>query len=106
MPSISGKSGTTMSIFEITPQFVEKLRYIHRNPVKQGLCERPEDGDWSSFRHYAAGAEGRGGIESGWTGRKREGAAGRTCSERELAPSRNKHGFECEPSPPNTAKPG
>jgi hypothetical protein len=25
------------------PQFVEKLRYIHRNPVKAGLCERPED---------------------------------------------------------------
>ena len=24
-------------------QFVEKLRYIHRNPVKRGLCERPED---------------------------------------------------------------
>jgi REP element-mobilizing transposase RayT len=24
------------------PQFVEKLRYIHRNPVKQGLCDRPE----------------------------------------------------------------
>jgi len=25
------------------PQIVEKLRYIHRNPVKAGLCERPED---------------------------------------------------------------
>jgi len=24
-------------------QFVEKLRYIHRNPVKAGLCQRPED---------------------------------------------------------------
>jgi REP element-mobilizing transposase RayT len=24
-------------------QFVEKLHYIHCNPVKQGLCERPED---------------------------------------------------------------
>jgi len=24
-------------------QFVEKLRYIHRNPVKRGLCEGPED---------------------------------------------------------------
>src|SRR5260370_20035130 len=33
------------------PQFVEKLRYIHRNPVKAGLCERPEDWEWSSFRH-------------------------------------------------------
>ncbi|MGA8270236.1 MAG: hypothetical protein WB919_01680, partial [Candidatus Sulfotelmatobacter sp.] len=33
------------------PQFVEKLRYIHRTPVKAGLCERPEDWEWSSFRH-------------------------------------------------------
>jgi putative transposase len=24
-------------------QFVEKLSYIHRNPVKRKLCERPED---------------------------------------------------------------
>jgi putative transposase len=31
------------------PQFVEKLRYIHRNPVKAGLCERPEDWEWSKF---------------------------------------------------------
>ena len=57
-------------------QFVEKLRYVHRNPVKQGLCERPEDWQWSSFRHYATGAEGRVEIESEWTARKRERAAG------------------------------
>jgi hypothetical protein len=30
-------------------KFVEKLRYIHRNPVKNGLCQRPEDWKWSSF---------------------------------------------------------
>jgi putative transposase len=40
-------------------QFVEKLRYIHRNPVKAGLCARPEDWPWSNFRHYATGIEGR-----------------------------------------------
>ncbi|MGA8274305.1 MAG: hypothetical protein WB919_22300, partial [Candidatus Sulfotelmatobacter sp.] len=45
-------------------QFVGKLRYIHRNPVKAGLCERPEDWQWSSFLHYATGAEGRVEIES------------------------------------------
>src|SRR6266699_706617 len=61
------------------PQFVEKLRYIHRNPVKRGLCERPEDWEWSSFRHYAAGCEGRVEIEWEWTARKRERAAGRLC---------------------------
>jgi len=59
------------------PQFVEKLRYIHRNPVKQGLCDRPEDWQWSRFRHYAPGAEGRVEIESEWTARKRERAAAR-----------------------------
>jgi putative transposase len=66
------------------PQFVEKLRYIHRNPVKCGLCERPEDWEWSSFRHYASGCEGRVEIESEWTARKRERAAGRLCPAEEL----------------------
>ncbi len=58
-------------------QFLEKLRYIHRNPVKRGLCEKPEEWEWSSFRHYATGAEGRVKIESEWTARARERAAGR-----------------------------
>jgi putative transposase len=66
------------------PQFVEKLRYIHRNPVKAGLCERPEDWAWSSFRHYATGFEGRVEIESEWTARKRERPAGRLCPAVEL----------------------
>jgi putative transposase len=62
-------------------QFVEKLRYIHRNPVQRELCERPEDWEWSSFRHYASGYEGRVEIESEWTARKRERAAGRLSPE-------------------------
>jgi putative transposase len=66
------------------PQFVEKLRYIHRNPVTRNLCERPKDWEWSSFRHYATGCEGRVEIESEWTARKRERAAGRLCSVMEL----------------------
>jgi putative transposase len=66
------------------PQFVEKLRYIHRNPVKRGLCERPEDWEWSSFRHYATGCEGRVEIESEWTARKRERVAGTLCPAIEL----------------------
>jgi len=66
------------------PQFVEKLRYIHRNPVKLGLCERPEDWEWSSFRHYATGCEGRVEIESEWTARKRERAAERLCPALEV----------------------
>jgi putative transposase len=51
---------------------VDKLRYMHRNPVKRGLVEKPEDWSWSSFRHYLTGAEGVVEIESEWTGRKRE----------------------------------
>ncbi len=52
--------------------FTEKLRYIHRNPVKRGLCEKPEDWPWSSFRHYALDEAGVVEIESEWTARRRE----------------------------------
>jgi len=65
-------------------QFVAKLRYIHRNPVKGGLCAHPADWAWSSFRRYATGCEGRVEIESEWTARKRERAAGRLCPAVEL----------------------
>ena len=51
---------------------VEKLRYIHENPVKRGLVERPEDWRWSSFRHYSTGEESVVEIESHWTAQKRE----------------------------------
>jgi putative transposase len=37
---------------------VEKLRYMHRNPVQRGLVLKPEDWLWSSFRHYAYGEPG------------------------------------------------
>jgi len=37
---------------------VEKLRYMHRNPVKRGLVESPEQWAWSSFRAYAYGEKG------------------------------------------------
>jgi putative transposase len=65
-------------------QFVEKLHYIHWNPVKKGLCERPEDWPWSSFLHHATGGEGRVEIESEWTARLRDRAAGRLCPAVEL----------------------
>ena len=48
------------------PKFVEKVRYIHRNPVTRGLVAKPEDYRWSSFNHYAIGEPGRIAIESGW----------------------------------------
>jgi len=51
---------------------VEKLKYIHRNPVTRGLVERPEDWMWSSFRHYFTGEEGIVEVESHWTAKNRE----------------------------------
>ncbi|MGH9616979.1 MAG: REP-associated tyrosine transposase [Acidobacteriaceae bacterium] len=71
-------------------QFVEKLRYVHRNPVKRGLCERPEDWQCSSFLQHATGCEGRVEIECEWTARKRERAAGRLCSSVQLPHSSQK----------------
>jgi putative transposase len=32
---------------------IEKLRYIHRNPVTRGLVTEPDQWQWSSFRSYA-----------------------------------------------------
>ena len=51
---------------------IEKLKYLHRNPVVRGLVARPEDWPWSSFRHYAMGENGPVEIESGWTALRRE----------------------------------
>ena len=51
---------------------IEKLRYMHRNPVKRGLVAASEEWKWSSFCHYATGIEGVVEIESEWTARKRE----------------------------------
>ena len=51
---------------------IEKLKYIHRNPVVRELVSRPEDWRWSSFRHYAMGEIGPVEIESDWTALRRE----------------------------------
>ena len=45
---------------------IEKLDYIHANPVKRGLVESPEDWRWSSCRHYQTGHQGRVEITSSW----------------------------------------
>lgn len=49
---------------------IEKLRYIHHNPVKRGLVLRPEDYRWSSAAHYATGARLAVEIASYWTARR------------------------------------
>lgn len=53
-------------------EFREKLRYIHRNPVKRGLAIAPGEWKWSSFQHYARREKGVVEIESEWTARDRE----------------------------------
>jgi putative transposase len=52
-------------------KFVEKLRYIHRNPVRRELVATPEEWRWSSYRHYQTGMSGAVEIESEWTARHR-----------------------------------
>jgi putative transposase len=37
---------------------VEKIRYIHRNSVRPGLVDSPEQWRWSSFRAYDYGEAG------------------------------------------------
>ena len=37
---------------------IEKLRYIHRNPVTRGLVASPEHWPWSSFRWYVSREQG------------------------------------------------
>jgi putative transposase len=37
---------------------IEKLRYIHRDPVTRGLVDSPELWKWSSFRWYLSGEAG------------------------------------------------
>lgn len=51
---------------------IEKVKYIHRNPVRRGLVERPEEWSWSSFRSYLIGEIGKVEIESRWTEYRRE----------------------------------
>lgn len=35
----------------------QKLRYIHENPVRAGLCASPEAYEWSSAAYYATGVD-------------------------------------------------
>ena len=37
---------------------IEKLNYMHRNPVARGLVQEAEQRPWSSYRSYAFGEQG------------------------------------------------
>ncbi|WP_334270426.1 REP-associated tyrosine transposase [Edaphobacter sp. HDX4] len=43
---------------------VEKLRYIHRNPVKRELVAQPEDWKWSSFLQWKTSKRGAVTVET------------------------------------------
>jgi putative transposase len=49
-----------------TKKRVEKLRYLHRNPVKRGLVESPEQWRWSSYRFYRLDEAGPVRVNQGW----------------------------------------
>ena len=49
-----------------TNKRVEKLRYMHRNPVKRGLVNSPEEWCWSSFRFYLLDEPGPVRVNEGW----------------------------------------
>ena len=50
-----------------TRKRVEKLRYMHRNPVKRGLAESPEQWRWSSYRFYFLGEVSQVRVNEGWS---------------------------------------
>jgi len=50
-----------------TKKHVQKLRYMHRNPVKRGLVESPEQWRWSSYRFHLLEEAGRVRVNEGWT---------------------------------------
>ncbi len=45
---------------------IEKLNYMHWNPVKRGLVEKPEDWRWSSCLYYQTGHQGIVTIDPSW----------------------------------------
>jgi hypothetical protein len=50
-----------------TKKRVEKLRYMHGNPVKRGLVAAPEEWRWSSYRFYLLDEAGPVRVNEGWT---------------------------------------
>jgi putative transposase len=50
-----------------TKKRVEKLRYMHRNPVKRDLVGAPEQWRWSSYRFYLLDEAGPVRVNEGWT---------------------------------------
>lgn len=45
------------SIVDTDDYLLESTRYIHLNPVRAGLVQRPEDHRWSSYARYISGKD-------------------------------------------------
>ena len=52
VPGPIWQSGYFDTIIRRVRNFWQKLEYIHRNPVEDGMVKNPEDWSWSSYRHY------------------------------------------------------
>jgi putative transposase len=50
---------------------IEKLRYMHRNPVVRGLLTAPQDWRWSSYLAYADGSQLTVQVETNWMAHER-----------------------------------
>ena len=45
-------------VWSLKKKVVEKLHYMHMNPLKRKLVEHPKDWPWSSFSFYANSKQG------------------------------------------------
>ena len=49
--------GTSL-VRDLFPKRIERLHYMHRNPVQRGLVDSPDPWRWSNFRSYVFGEVG------------------------------------------------
>jgi putative transposase len=63
----AARSGRRVSTISMYGRREAGLRYIHRNPVKRGLVESPEQWRWSSYRFYLSQEAGPVRVNEGWT---------------------------------------
>src|SRR4029077_8635162 len=57
-PRMFVSCGSTTTTFGASTSEWRSCAYIHRNPVRRGLVESPEQWRWSSFRDYDYGESG------------------------------------------------
>jgi putative transposase len=60
---------------------MQKLNYIHMNPVRAGLCDHPSNWKWSSYRAYHPHEAGSVPIEIDWQAYWGDSVAGKPASK-------------------------